>query len=468
MGGFNIENIAILDGRSDGIFYIDVNLPFASQGNGLIIRSKNASDVDTARATLTSGFDTVTLTWANVTHTGFTASGLLTASAGISMGSNIDMNGTNLLDLNRIESRTNAVFVIQSKYQGVVGNAISVQTTGVGAGYVDTERLQIGSGAATVVATWSNITHTGLVVTDTNGIFTGVNDDDYYALSAWDKDLGAYVDLLHVVGGINVPYLEVQSGLSLQFRNEFSEIYSSSSGVLQINALTQVYHETPLMSVYASASDATLLVRSNTDDAVLTLDSGDDGTPEESQLIFADDRAGKWMIYKPADNSFRMRDTVSSTDFVTFTTGTPVTATWASVVHTGFVASGDINPNADGTIDLGTQTTAQWANVWSDLINGAEFTMMNKWRIMESDLYDDYPEGFAVGHSLLWKDGVSIWHSENRSQYMAGLKPVFAVTDEFLEFKGHRWVPQDYIHKDEVDAIVQKKVDERLAELGVI
>ena len=271
-----------------------------------------------------------------------------------------------------------------------------------------------------------------------------------------------------MVGGINVPYLEVQSGLSLQFRNEFSEIYSSSSGVLQINALTQVYHETPLMSVYASASDATLLVRSNTDDAVLTLDSGDDGTPEESQLIFADDRAGKWMIYKPADNSFRMRDTVSSTDFVTFTTGTPVTATWASVVHTGFVASGDINPNADGTIDLGTQTTAQWANVWSDLINGAEFTMMNKWRIMESDLYDDYPEGFAVGHSLLWKDGVSIWHSENRSQYMAGLKPVFAVTDEFLEFKGHRWVPQDYIHKDEVDAIVQKKVDERLAELGVI
>jgi len=127
--------------------------------------------------------------------------------------------------------------------------------------------------------------------------------------------------------------------------------------------------------------------------------------------------------------------------------------------------SGDVNPNADGTLDLGTQTTAQWANVWSDLINGAEFTMMNKWRIMESELYAGYPAGFAFGYSDKWVDGVSIWHSEDREQYMKDEKPLFAVTDDFMEYKGYRYNPEHFIPRDEVEDLVERKVMEKLSEL---
>ena len=62
---------------------------------------------------------------------------------------------------------------------------------------------------------------------------------------------------------------------------------------------------------------------------------------------------------------------------------------------------------------------------------------------MESELYG-YPSGWALGHSDKWGAGVSIWHSEDRDRYMAGERPVFAVTDEWMEFQGYRWNPQKH------------------------
>lgn len=112
-----------------------------------------------------------------------------------------------------------------------------------------------------------------------------------------------------------------------------------------------------------------------------------------------------------------------------------------SIVAGNLTVTGDINPEADGTRDLGTQTTAQWANVWSDLINGAEIGLENEWRLMESDLFEGYPKGFAVGHSEKWVRGKSIWHGD-REKYMSGVKPVFAVTDEFIEYRGRRITPE--------------------------
>jgi len=148
--------------------------------------------------------------------------------------------------------------------------------------------------------------------------------------------------------------------------------------------------------------------------------------------------------------------------------------------------TGNVNPNADGTLNLGTQTTAQWANLWSDLVNGAEISMENGWRMLESELYEGYPEGWAVGHSLKWKTGVSIWHAADKFKYTAGEVPVFAVTDEFLEHMGFRWSPSDYekriaklenLLKDNIskgkvkkliDELVEERLNKKLIELGLI
>lgn len=95
-------------------------------------------------------------------------------------------------------------------------------------------------------------------------------------------------------------------------------------------------------------------------------------------------------------------------------------------------AAGDINPGADGSQDLGTQTTAQWANVWADLVNGADFGFDNDWRLLESDKFKGYPKGIAIGNKKRnkFKDGVATGRAKG--------KPVFVVTEEFIEYKGTR------------------------------
>jgi hypothetical protein len=95
------------------------------------------------------------------------------------------------------------------------------------------------------------------------------------------------------------------------------------------------------------------------------------------------------------------------------------------------VITGNANPEADGTRDLGTQTTAQWANVWSDLINGADYSYLNSWRTLEAEKYHDYPRGIAIGNAG-FTDGVVTEKMPDNT------KPVFAVTEDFIEFAGHR------------------------------
>jgi hypothetical protein len=96
---------------------------------------------------------------------------------------------------------------------------------------------------------------------------------------------------------------------------------------------------------------------------------------------------------------------------------------------------GDVNPTIDGSYDLGVQTSKQWANVWADLVNGADIMIANKWRMLESELYEGYPEGWAVGHSEEWLDGKSLWKERDM---IGKAKPTFVVTDDFIEFRGRK------------------------------
>ena len=106
-----------------------------------------------------------------------------------------------------------------------------------------------------------------------------------------------------------------------------------------------------------------------------------------------------------------------------------------SVSNAGAVTvAGSINPDTDGTLNLGTQTTAQWANVWSDLINGSDYSYINGWRSLEAEKYAGYPVGWAIGHTGFETGKVT-------KTMPAETKPVFVVTDEFIEYHGRRITP---------------------------
>jgi len=93
--------------------------------------------------------------------------------------------------------------------------------------------------------------------------------------------------------------------------------------------------------------------------------------------------------------------------------------------------SDNLNPDSDGSRNLGTQTTAQWANVWADLVNGADIGLENGWRILESEKYNGYPKGIAIGFEG-FEPGI-VTPKMNKE-----LKPLFVITNDWIEFKGVR------------------------------
>jgi len=101
------------------------------------------------------------------------------------------------------------------------------------------------------------------------------------------------------------------------------------------------------------------------------------------------------------------------------------------------VITGNFNPEADGTRSLGTQTTAQWANVWSDLINGSDYSYLNGWRTLEAEKYAGYPAGLAIGNEGFVNGQVT-------ERMANGLRPLFAVTEEFIEYAGVRITPEQW------------------------
>ena len=100
------------------------------------------------------------------------------------------------------------------------------------------------------------------------------------------------------------------------------------------------------------------------------------------------------------------------------------------------VMSKDVNPVADGTLDLGTETTAQWANVWADAVNGADYTFLNGWRMLEAEKYEGYPRGIAIGRVGFTRGVVT-------EKMPPGIGPLFAITADWIEYKGIRFSADD-------------------------
>lgn len=143
----------------------------------------------------------------------------------------------------------------------------------------------------------------------------------------------------------------------IQFRDSAIYIYSGVDGNLELIADSTIITNVPTLYQYHADGDATLLVRSGTDNVVLQLDSGDDATTEESQILFQDDRVTKWGIHKGTGNELYLYDNTQSEALLTFTTGTPSTITIFEDTLLQFRDAGlKIYSNGDGYLDIDVDT----------------------------------------------------------------------------------------------------------------
>jgi len=141
-----------------------------------------------------------------------------TFSGVVTMGADLDMNDYNLYNVDKLQGATDDWIIIQGRNEAA-DNSILFTTPGVGAGFVETTRLAITGRAATAVATWSAVTHTGLVLsgaltTDGQYIVSG-NTAKRLMLSGGTTTLndGAYIGLYGNTETDDEGRLELQAGL---------------------------------------------------------------------------------------------------------------------------------------------------------------------------------------------------------------------------------------------------------------
>ena len=122
-----------------------------SPGN-LTVYTPNVALAATERFRITGGVDTAVATWSNITHTGIVLSGALNAN-------NQEINNT--LAVTGHSTSGNLVLSATSIAGYTGGIYLRVYNNVGGVIYP----LVITGGAATVVATWANVTHTGIDIT---------------------------------------------------------------------------------------------------------------------------------------------------------------------------------------------------------------------------------------------------------------------------------------------------------------
>ncbi len=108
-----------------------------------------------------------------------------------------------------------------------------------------------------------------------------------------------------------------------------------------------------------------------------------------------------------------------------------VLSTPSTTYVTAFETQMDIIPSENDTLDLGYDDTNEWANLWAVLVNGSDYAFENKYRLLESEKYDGYPEGIAIGNEGFTK-------GEVEDKMPKGMKPLLVVTEDFIEYKGIR------------------------------
>lgn len=124
------------------------------------------------------------------------------------------------------------------------------------AGDADTLRLTVTGVLATAVASWSAITHTGLVITDTASIDTGSASADYYTLKAFDTG-GSLVEIARISGAAE-PWIGLGKDSDV-----VKATYDDKLGFYSATPVTQASHITDTGGDDATAVNAILVVLEN-------------------------------------------------------------------------------------------------------------------------------------------------------------------------------------------------------------
>uniref|UniRef100_A0A6M3JR29 Uncharacterized protein n=1 Tax=viral metagenome TaxID=1070528 RepID=A0A6M3JR29_9ZZZZ len=105
---------------------------------------------------------------------------------------------------------------------------------------------------------------------------------------------------------------------------------------------------------------------------------------------------------------------------------------------------GDITPTADGAGNCGTAALT-WADMHTVLFNGADINLDNDWTMLEAEDFPGYPGGWALTHRQPWRKAdvlSNVIPGTGSRLFPEGEKPVFAVTEDFIEYKGRRLTPE--------------------------
>jgi len=105
---------------------------------------------------------------------------------------------------------------------------------------------------------------------------------------------------------------------------------------------------------------------------------------------------------------------------------------------------GNVTPSADGGGQCGTAALT-WGDVNTVLLNGADINLDNDWSMLEAEDFPGYPGGWALAHRQPWRkakvlSGVAA--GTGPRLFPKGERPVFVVTDDFIEYKGRRITPE--------------------------
>jgi hypothetical protein len=162
------------------------------------------------------------------------------------------------------------------------------------------------------VVTWGSVTHTGLALSgslDFNGFY--IQDVERIYQSGTPADSG---------------FIRIENNNAIAWRSA-GDTTDATLVVTSNNDLTFTY----------PVDLARFIVRSGVSDAIIEVDSGDDGAAEASLIYFSQDRTVKWQIGKTVSDTFFIYDDINDqTVLLLDAAAATVVATWSNVTHTGF------------------------------------------------------------------------------------------------------------------------------------
>ena len=356
-------------------------------GTALQLEIKNAGGTLSDRLTISAFLATVVATWANITHTGMVMSGA------------INMNGqsfqnTNILSFNQAASSIQFTNVSNT---GIIFSLRNAANTGVGlqistlnGSDANTARFQITSGVDTAIITWSNVTHTGMVMSGTLAMgtnsITGITTLTSQETSFTDMTFGA-------VAGNDCTIRTKAAGAATVNRMSFPA--GGAAGAVGARLFEPLFITEISAAITDIAGTGQLWVKDTTPNELwFTNDAGSD-----FQLNISGENAEMSII---SDQTVTMETANTPIAVHTWSTGTVNTWTFTAGITGAITAYADHSGTVAGTVKI---TDVSHGLTTGDFITIRGSTNYNG--VFEITRIDD--DNFYITHSFDGNDGASDW-----------------------------------------------------------